>query len=225
MNFLELKARLRKSVKNPDEADVSEADLGEYINDGYRDLASRYSYHQTRKRCQFTTEVGQVKYQLPSDCAAVLRVSDVTSGRKLTKAGDRNISDRLGITNFAPRGYERYRNYLQLLPTPDAAYVIEVFYIALPCKLVNDTDCPVLPPSWHNGIWMRGKWYFYIDAGDIAQQVAADNAYKLWLADKPSEIEEESVDIDSGVEVPTLGHRSTSSLFRRFDDGLFDFRD
>lgn len=225
MNFQELKDRLRASIKNPDPSDVTEVMVGQYINDGYRDLATRYPYHQTRKRCQFTTEIGEKKYQLPSDCTVVMRISDLTTGRKLRKLGDRDISDRLISNNFRPTGYQRYRNYIELAPTPDAAYVMEVFYNSFPGVLTSDTECPVLPPSWHNGIWMKGKWYYYMDQGDISQQTAADNAYKLWLADKPSEIEEESADIDSGVAVPTLGHRSSSSLIRRFDDGLFDFED
>ena len=50
MNFTQLRDGLRRSIKNPSEEDVVETDLGDYINEGYRDLAGRYEYHQTRKR-------------------------------------------------------------------------------------------------------------------------------------------------------------------------------
>lgn len=227
MNFLELRAALRTSVKNPDEGDVPEITLGTYINEGYRDLAGRFAYHQTRKRCTFVTVSGQDRYQLPPDVASVLRLRDNTHGRKLWKAGDRLVAQKsIFSVNFWPRRYVRYRNYVQLLPTPDAdGYVIEVYYIAIPALLALDTDVPVLPPTWHRGIVLRAKWYYFLDKGDTAQATESNNAFSLWVSDKPSEIEEESVDIDGSVEVPELNTPLYGHHWSRFDDGTFDFRD
>lgn len=226
MNFGELKARLRKSVKNPSVDDVPDSELGEHINDGYKDLAGRYAYHQTRKRCTFTTEVGQSKYQLPADCASVLRLRDNTHGRKLKKSGDRGLSSR-GVPeiNFWPSSYVRYRNYVDLRPVPDGNYVIEIYYIAIPQLLVADTDLPVLPDTWDIGIWLRAIWYYHMVHGDSAQATQALNNYTVWLSDKPSEIEEESVDIDSSVELPELAGQRSLAPSSRYDDGLFDYRD
>lgn len=224
MNFSELKARLRISVKNPVEQDITDEMLGSYINSGYLDLAARYDYHQTRKRCTFTTIAGETKYQLPGDVASVLRLRDNTHGKKIWKAGDRAIaSQSVPKWEWWPRSYVRYRNYVELLPVPrETGWVIEVYYIAIPAVLVNDTDIPVLPLTWHEGIYMRGKWYYFNDTGDTVQATSALNSYSVWLSDKPNEIQVESVDIDRGVEMPTLGR--SSGWDGRFDDGSFDFR-
>lgn len=226
MNFLELRAKLRRSVKNPGEGDAPDTDLGEYINEGYRDLAGRYAHHQTRKRCTFTTIRGQAKYQLPPDLASVLRLRDTTHGRKIWKSGDRKIADqRVPKLEFWPRYYTRYRHYVELVPTPNQdGYIIEVFYIAIPAVLQADTDVPVLPETWHQGIVLRARWYYFIDRGDSAQATEALNTFSVWVSDKPSEIDEESVDIDSSVEVPELEVPMNSRNTSRFDDGLFDFR-
>jgi hypothetical protein len=227
VNFLELRAALRTSVKNPDEADAPEDVLGQYINEGYRDLAGRYAYHQTRKRCTFLTVAGVAKYQLPPDLASVLRLRDNTHGRKLIKGGDRAVATQyVPIFQHWPRQYIRYRHYVELIPTPDADnYVIEVYYIAIPALLSADSDVPVLPDPWHRGIVLRARWYYFLDRGDSAQQTAALNSYTVWVSDKPSEIEEESVDIDSGVEVPELSKPLYGNSSTRYDDGLFDFRE
>jgi hypothetical protein len=226
MNFGELKSRLRRSVKNPSQDDVSDEELGEYINYGYKDLAGRYAYHQTRKICTFSTVAGESKYQLPPDCASVLRLRDNTHGKKLRKSGDRGLSSR-GVpeVNFWPSSYVRYRNYVNLRPVPDGIYVIEIYYIAIPQLLVNDTDLPVLPDTWDVGVWLRAIWYYHMTNGDTAQATTALTNYTVWLSDKPSEIEEESVDIDSSVEVPELASYRSVAPSSRFDDGLFDFRD
>lgn len=227
MNFLDLRAALRRSVKNPDETDAPQIDLGVYINEGYRDLAGRFAYHQTRRRCTFVTVRSQAKYQLPPDIASVLRLRDNTHGRKLWKAGDRAIAEqRIPKFEFWPRYYIRYRNYVELIPTPDAdGYVVEVFYIAIPGLLSADTDVPVLPETWHRGIILRARWYFFLDRGDSAQATEALNSFTVWVSDKPSEIEDESVDIDGSVEVPELSIPLYSNRHTKWDDGLFDFRD
>lgn len=226
MNFAALKARLRRSVKNPGEEDVPDTDLGENINEGYRDLASRYAYHQTRKRCTFVTVVGQDRYQLPPDLASVLHLRDNTHGKKIWKGGDRTATVKsIYEVRWWPKKYVRYRNYVQLLPTPDGEYVIEVYYIAIPALLTLAEDVPVLPETWHIGIMMRAKWYYFIDRGDSAQATEALNNYTIWLSDKPSEIEEESVDIDSSVEVPTSANPRTGASPSGFDDGTWDFKD
>lgn len=225
MNFTELKARLRKALQNPALEELTDDDCGLYVNDGYRDLSGRYPFHQSRKRCTFDTVIGEERYQLPPDIAAVLRLSNLTIGYKLRKAGDRLIADRL-VDGFRtwPKSYVRYRNYVELAPTPSAIHTIEIFYKAIQHELSAGTDAPVLPEDWHNGIVLRGRWYYYLDRGDLSQQSASDAAYKLWLSDKPGEIEEESVDIDSGVELPELS-RHFWPRSSRFDDGYFDFRD
>jgi hypothetical protein len=227
MNFLNLRAALRRSIKNPGEEDVPETDLGEYINEGYRDLAGRYRHHQTRKRCTFVTVASQAKYQLPGDLASVLRLRDNTHGRKLRKTGDRTIASRFVPTfEHWPSAYVRYRHYVELVPTPDAdGYVIEVWYIAIPALLTLDTDIPVLPETWDRGIVLRAKWHYLTDRGTPAQATEALNNYTIWVSDKPSEIDEESVDIDSAVEVPDISQPLYSSRSSRFDDGLFDFRE
>jgi len=227
MNFSDLRAALRRSIKNPDENDAPEIDLGDYINEGYRDLAGRYQYHQTRKRCTFVTVAGQAKYSLPPDLASVLRLRDNTHGRKLRKAGDRLIADqRVPKFEFWPFFYVRYRHYVELVPTPNEdGYIIEVYYIAIPALLSLDTDVPVLPETWHRGIVLRARWHYFMDRGDSAQATEALNLFSVWVSDKPSEIEEESVDIDSAVEVPDMSQPLYSNRSLRWDDGLFDYRE
>lgn len=224
MNFGELKDRLRQSVKNPDLNELSDVAAGSYINSGYKDVSGRYSFHQARKRCTFDTIVGEEKYQMPGDLAAILRLKILDTGKKIWKAGDRLIADRLTDGFRAdPRYYVRYRNYVELAPTPYRVQTVEIYYKALTEKMETNAELPILPDDWHDGIWMRARWYYWVDKGDMAQKASADADYKLWLSDKPSEIDEESVDIDSGVVLPELTRGwNPSSL--RYDDGTFDYR-
>jgi hypothetical protein len=227
MNFGELKARLRVSVKNPSEEDKPESLMGEYINDGYRDVFSRYPFHQARRICTFQTVPGEAKYQLPRDVSAVLSVSNRSvPGRrgKLFKSDDDHVIDRpwTGF-NACPKQYVRYRNYLHLLPTPDQVYTIAVYFKQIAVLLQLDTDVPALPADWHIGIVWRARWYYFVEAGDSQQATIADNNFKLWVLDKPTEIEEETVDQDQGIGRPELQTRLLGGGLPRdgdfFEDG------
>lgn len=223
MNLADLHSRLRTSVKNPDEVDKPRELLVSYINDGYRDVISRYPFHQGRKICTFQTVIGQPKYQMPPDISAILSMSNRTTGGKIWKSDDDHVIDRMAGTPFwRPRMYIRYRNYVHLVPTPDAVYTVAVFYKYIPMVLVADTDVPSLPEDWHIGIMLRARWYYFMEAGDAQQATIADNNFKLWALDKPTEIEEETVDQDQGVGRPELRHLRVGKGWK-FDDGTFDY--
>ena len=223
MNLADLESRLRTSVKNPDEGDKPRTQLIQYINDGYRDVFSRYPFHQARKICTFLTVVGQPKYQMPPDLSAILSISNRTNGGKIFKSDDDHVIERhAGSPLWRPRLYIRYRNYIHLVPTPDAVYVIAVFYKYIPTLLVADLDAPSLPEDWHIGIMLRARWYYFMEAGDSQQATVADNNYKLWAMDKPTEIEEETVDQDQGIRRPELSHIRYGRSWA-YDDGTFDY--
>lgn len=223
MNLADLRDRLRRSIKNPEQQDVPDTILNEYLNDGYRDVFSRFPFHQARKICTFLTTPGEAKYQLPADISAVLSISNRTTGRKIRKGDDDRAIDRLDNRPWRPQFYVRYRNYLRLVPVPDAVYVIAVFYKYIPVLLAADADIPSLPEDWHPGIMLRAKWYYYVDTGDLMQSTSADNSFKLWALDKPTEIEEETEDMQEGVRRPESSHLAVGSRSYKYDDGTFDY--
>jgi len=206
MQLLEFRTRLRSQIGNPSEVDVTNTRLNQLVNDAVRDVTNRYRFHKARKRCSFFTVAGQSAYGLPSDCEAVFRLWDKTNRRKLEKIGDRqfssqtNLADTLGLQEK----YVRYRDYVELYPTPmNDNDEIEVFYKYKQVELANDSDIPGIPDSWHYGLLLYAKFLYYQDQGDGPKKQSAYEDFKLWVSDKPTEIDEESVDIDSGVDVLT----------------------
>lgn len=228
MQLLELRTRLRSQVGNPTVVDASDAYLNQLVNDSMKDITGRFRFHKARKRCLFWTVNGQDDYGLPVDCEVVLRLWDTTNRRKLEKIGDRQFSSQTNLpdTTGKPEKYVRYRDYVELYPTPDLGtsadaqdgYAIEVFYKYKQVELAADSDVPGIPDSWHLGIVLYGKYLYYMNQGDVPKQQICMESWKIWLADKPTEIDEESVDIDSGVEVvPLSGPTSARQDFNHAD--------
>lgn len=204
MNLSQIRTRLRRRIGNPDTGDVSNTDLNEYINDSYRELAVNYSHHKVRKICTFPTVVGTADYGIPADAGAILGVRDTTNNVKLVKFGLRR-GDTVTVTqNGRPQAYERIRGFVRLYPPPDGIYTIRLRYRENITDLSADGDEPLIPMTWHFGIVLHARWNYFDDKGDIPKATHAWNTFVAWVEGKQTEIEEESIDLDSGVELPTL---------------------
>ena len=125
----------------------------------------------------------------------------------MIKKGDRWLAgkDRSSTAvQAAPQIYIRTGTGITLDPVPDAVYTIKYLYKGKITPLVADADEPVIPDGWDEGIKLLARHKYYDDKGDLQKAYWATNSYREWMRDQPSEIDEESVDIDSAVELPTL---------------------
>ncbi len=125
------------------------------------------------------------------------------------------------MQNARPEKWAHIETYVQLLPPPDGAYVIEFVYkVAFP-PLINATDAPIIPESWHRGIYVLAASLYYGDeGGDPVKEKYHHDVFEEWVSNQPVEEHEETEGIDSGVEVPTL--RQSVSGQRTPDGAAWD---
>lgn len=225
LTLLDLRNRLRSSIGNLTSTDdAGDALLNQHINSAYEDISNKFRFHKMRKLCDFSTVAGTRRYGIPDGATEVYQVRDLTNNNKLEKLGQRRaeelpiavdgVVDPVSLRG-KPVKYVRTRDFLELHPTPDGTYLIRVFYKAEYTPLVSDADTPVLPDSWHRGIGMLARWYFYDQSGDLAKAEQSLNSFNRWVADQPSEVDEETRQLDSGVEIPTLSRDVGSRYPRR----------
>lgn len=217
MTLQELRDSLRGKIGNPSTTDKSDALLNGHVNSAYSDITDRYPFSIMRQRVRFLTAQGTSIYTLGASYTVVNKMYNRSKATRLRKIGDREAGevDTLSVpgvnTQGVPTAYARWGDGVQLYPQPDGVYEIEAYMRKSVTLLAADTDSPVIPTSWHPGIVLLARWYYYDGIGDIPKTEHSYNTFKLWLADKPSEFDEEKLDIDSGVAIPTLA-RPTSRL-------------
>ena len=200
-----LRTKLRRKIGNPSVADVADSLLTEHINTAIDRITSRYVFNNVRKICTFPTVANESQYFLPNDCFAVLRVRDNTNNKRLVKIGDQQYADRLDDTPGKPESYLRQKTWVTIVPVPDAVYTIELFYKAMPVDLVNDADLPVTPPAWDEGIVLMARHVYWDDIGDYVKAKYGLDTFNAWVQVMPTEVDDESATIDSGVQIPSLG--------------------
>lgn len=214
MNLAEMEVMLRSRVHNPTEADQPKSKLYECLNLSYRDICDRFNFREVRGRLRFETDTTHNIYALPSDWYEVIHVRYADSddrGGRLEKIGP-NVSFDLdsGAVAGRPTHYGMWGGELQLYPPPDDIYAIEVVAKFLPPLLASPTDIPMLPVSWHYGIVLLGRWYYW-DGGGVVNAGAAQVAmasFGAWAAGRPKPTLQELNDLEQAVEVPTLGRWS-----------------
>lgn len=217
----QLQTALRGRVGNPTVTDVPDATLTDLINRAIEEIEDRYRFRKNRKTTSITTVDGQADYNLPATSLVVMSVGDASNNSHLEQKDDAwylaNRGQYYNTSGVAQKGkplyYVPYGDYIMLLPVPDAStYSIRVAYRAQYTALVAGIDSPEIPSVWHEGVLKLARAKFYDDRQDTAKYQQYYNDWKMWVEEKPVEVDEENFwDNQQGVIVPTLA-RAQSQL-------------
>lgn len=228
MDLTTARSTLRSKIGSPNTTDVPDTTLTRIINAAYREIGTKYPFNEIRCLTSFSTVVDQPRYNLPTDLAIIRRLWDDTNKHRLRKRGMRYLSALpINLVAGKPRDYVRGPTWIELVPQPDAAYTIDLYYDTSIGDLVADSDIFVLPLGWHDGIVLKARHIYYDEKGDIGKAIYAKNEWKDWVSDKPSEIDQEKDDMeDVGVILTDLGgeYSRRQSRRTRFDQN-FDYED
>jgi hypothetical protein len=135
--------------------------IGIWVNQALRDLTTKNRYMGLRKNFVFpqletstddTTVDGQTYIDVPSDALIVRHLYDTTNNKKLSRIrwyDYVDYTDRETTTaEGKPTEWVRSSNKLYLHPTPDDAYVIDIFYKKLHPELSADADVTLIGDEW-----------------------------------------------------------------------------
>lgn len=214
MQFSELVTQTRESCGNVTVNDVPDDVFKRVVNLAHRYIATVYPNLDSRAVVRTPTVVGLQDYAIPADCFAIRGVRDTTSNTKLRKRGERWAENQQweNVPQGRPTDYVRYVDVIRIWPAPDGIYDIDIYYQQTIEDMVADTDTPVIPVPWHDGLILKARWYYYDRIrNDIPKASASDTSWRMFLQEMPTALDQETVDIDSGVVIPTLrsgyGHR------------------
>ena len=135
--------------------------VGIWVNQALRDLTTKNRYMGLRKNFVFpqletstddTTVDGQAYIDTPTDALIVRHLYDTTNNKKLARIrwyDYVDYTDRETATSEGkPAEWVRSSDKLYLHPTPDSAYVIDIFYKKLHPALSADADVTLLGDEW-----------------------------------------------------------------------------
>lgn len=210
VTFLTAQTDLRASLGNPATTGAaSAANLKACLNDAILELYDKYRHLRGESTQTVTTVASTASYALGATVEAVLFVWDNTSGmtgRRLRKMPEDDLPRTVPTVTGRPTHYYRTGSTIQLFPVPDAVYTIGLLCKTTPTALSADGDLMPLPDSWKPAWYKLARYYYYDGVGnDPAKAREAYASYQVFVNDKPTQAEEESVDPVVGVD---LGYAS-----------------
>lgn len=163
MNVGEVKIRVKRQFGDESGAQITDADIVRWINDGQRYIIeNNEGILETISTA--TTIVGQRDYNLPVD-AFILRSISIKADTAIAYGSLTGFSlqefdqlmDGWDGTQFGlgrPTVYHVYGRVIKIFPAPAVGVVngLKIYYSRFPVDVVLDTDIIDLPLNYHNAV-------------------------------------------------------------------------
>lgn len=154
--FLEFQNELISSLGDRD--DISLDRIKRWVNNAYVDMATSLALPELRSSFVISVVANQPFYLLPNTVETIYKaaIADTTAystdgGIDLFKIDFDIYRKYINLTDDVT-SYFQYGKVLVLYPTPSRAVSVVVDYQIRPADMVNNTDSPIVPVEWHEGI-------------------------------------------------------------------------
>jgi hypothetical protein len=163
MNRAEIRTTMRTFLNEESPGFWSNTNLDAYIdlaNARVNSIISNTREDYFTRSATFTSVVGQKSYAFPSDCRFIRRIEiyDPTDAGYIVKLEEQKFprteanNDWMYGQSKQPKEYTMYGSQFNLLPIPDAAYPMRVYYDVRQSNLANDAATPDSPLEFHDSV-------------------------------------------------------------------------
>jgi hypothetical protein len=166
-----------------------------------------------------STTSGENKISLPSDFYDILAMSNlsISPPQLLTKWNWYDV-DSTDTELGTPTNYVSYSSYLQLWPSPDSSYSIQLRYQVRPSVLTDTTAVPSFDTRFGMAWLYKTAEYLADSVKDYETAGMMRNKYLAALATVPSDLALRQRD-RTGQNI-RFGTRPTKERFLEFDDSV-----
>lgn len=191
-------------------ADISLSDCTFWANQAIQDVALATEQALLEKITVSSTTSGENRVELPADVYQLINLSYLTdsggagSGRTLVRTSESEV-DAVGFLPGArPTHYVLYENDLELWPSPNSAYSIQMRYRAYTSDLTNVADVPSLDTEYRMAALLRTEQYLHQHVGNENEAAQKGAEYFTLLSTlQDSRAKRQRAQTKSGVKLLT----------------------
>src|SRR5437867_6782 len=134
--------------------DITTSRASLYANAAYRYIWATENHEKKEGLAVSSTTSGENKIHLPADFESLINLSNLSSTPH-TPLIQWNVDDIDSSHTYlgVPRNYVRYNDYLELWPSPDSSYSIQLRYLTQPSTLTALTATASLSTR-HDMAWL-----------------------------------------------------------------------
>lgn len=179
---------------NQGRLDYSLSECSFYANLALGEIATRVQHQPLQGIAVSSTTSGENKVSVPDDFdyPINLTLSDSSSGplgapiqlQIREAAWIDSVSSQLGV----PRWYTPYDSWLELAPSPDSSYSVQLRYGKKVRAMVASTDTPALHERYHVAVAFKTAEYLAAARNDLEQEAVARARYLSYMQSTPSDL-------------------------------------
>jgi len=163
-------------------SDLAASTVSFYTNMAYQEVAQATPHALLETITVSSTTSGENRIELPSDCMEMVNLSWLTtlgvqSGQTLRRAS----LDRVDQAGFNPIGkpqeYALFSNWLELWPSPDSSYSLQMRYRAYPSDMTATTAVPSLATEWRPAVLYLTEAFLHEYIGNESEAAIARTRY------------------------------------------------
>lgn len=165
-----------------------------YANIALTEIATRVRHTPLEGIAVSSTTSGENRISLPSDFAFPINftLSDNSAGPVGSPIPlmERQIgwidSETSGVG--IPKWFTLYGSWIELAPSPDSAYSLQLRYGTKPRALVASTDTPSFDEKYHYAVALKTAEYLAAARNDVEQEAINRARYLSYMGSTPSDM-------------------------------------
>lgn len=173
-----------------------------YLNMAYSEIVSVVGHTPLEALAISSTTSGGKRYQVPPDFGSAIAVTlfhgstSTDTNSRTTTAIPLNQHDPRWLDAQDPAGsaspgipsdYVAFSTWLEVWPSPNSAYSLQLRYNAKPTTLVNSNDTPLLDERWHPGLIYKTTELLEASRGNVEGEAMARNRYVNFMTAQPTD--------------------------------------
>lgn len=169
-------------------SDFPASEASFWANTAYEEIATRIEFRNKEALAYSSTTSGENRVALPSDFEADISLSNISQSadQNLKKVEATDIDSRR--TNLgAPTDYAIYGTWMELWPSPDSSYSLQLRYHAKLPTLVASTSTPLFDSRWHIGWVYKTTEMLHAARRDSEGELLARNRYLGFMGSTPTD--------------------------------------
>ena len=179
---------------NQGRLDLSLSDCSFYANIALMEVATRVQHQPLQGIAVSSTTSGENRVSIPDDFdyPINLTLSDSSSGpvgspmqlQIREPAWIDSLTSQVGI----PKWYAMYDSWIELAPSPDSAYSLQLRYGKKIRAMMDSTDTPGINERYHPAIAFKTAEYLAAARNDLEQEAVARARYLSYMQSTPSDM-------------------------------------
>jgi hypothetical protein len=175
-------------------ADIALSDASRLANDAYFEVVYAIDPEEFEKIVVSSTTSGENKLELPTDFHAPISASLVwrtswstsssvnSSHQTLSLAGIEAMDGRNPFPSGTPKEIAFYNSWIELFPSPNSAYSLQMRYHAHPEDLVSLASVPSVSTPWRKAIELKAREHYANFVRDDAAETKAATDFLRYVA-------------------------------------------